>query len=345
MNRKTPTPKQPAPRKRPAARTVAKKRSTKTPRAAKPTAAAPTRTPRRAIFIDVENTSSEESLLTVIEHLKIDRTVQPTELIAAGNWRSVGARVARLLGSLGAQLVHSAPAVGVRDWSDLWIAVAAGRWLGTAAAGDTLEIVSDDRAFDAVADTAASIGIVFKRISYRNLPSAAPPSAAPAPTGGPRPQPRHRRGRRGRGTGAAHPPAPAAAPQAPPAAAPHASSSSTADEEAHAASQEQVRAALARLAGGSGHWINLDVLANALKAEGFVRPPGSPRLVTRLRKMKDVEISPNGMVRLLGLEAAEPVAPATEPPQRRPRRRGGRRRHHPRPAGESGSENRASVEE
>src|SRR5439155_15051809 len=172
---------------------AAKKRTTKkAPATRKATAAAvqpPVVGPRRAVFIDVENTSSESDLLKVLDHLKIDRTAQPTELTAAGNWRSVGARVARMLAGLGAHLVHSAPASGVRDWSDLWIAVAAGRWLAGAAPGDTLEIVSDDRAFDAVGDAAAAAGVVFKRISHRSLPGGA--HAAPPPA--PRPQRSRRR--------------------------------------------------------------------------------------------------------------------------------------------------------
>jgi hypothetical protein len=307
--------KKPAARKRTAPR---KATTTAVPEAVKQ--------PRRAVFIDVENTSGEADLLKVLEHLKIDRTAQPTELTAVGNWRSVGARVARMLAGLGAHLVHSAPAAGVRDWSDLWIAVAAGRWLAGAAAGDSLDVVSDDRAFDAVGDAAAAAGVVFKRISYRSLPGGT--HAAHAAHAAPAPSPRPRRSRRRRHHDGARPsqPAPTDAPHvsAPaPASAPHA-----ADEAAHAASHEQIRALLARLSNG-GRWINLDILANALRSEGFTRPPGSPRLVTRLRKMKDVEVTPNGMVRLVG---EQPQAPATEtepttpPAQRRPRRRGGRGR-------------------
>ena len=47
-----------------------------------------------------------------------------------------------------------------------------------------------------------------------------------------------------------------------------------------------------------GRWVNLDILEKALKSEGFARPPGSPRLVTRLRALKDVEIDSHGRVRL-----------------------------------------------
>jgi hypothetical protein len=56
---------------------------------------------------------------------------------------------------------------------------------------------------------------------------------------------------------------------------------------------------IARLTDGqAGRWVNLDVLERALKTEGFSRPPGSPRLVTRLRAIKDVEIDSHGRVRL-----------------------------------------------
>ncbi|MGH7790062.1 MAG: hypothetical protein ACRERC_24555, partial [Candidatus Binatia bacterium] len=113
-------------------------------------AALAVRVKRRLIFIDVENTSSEESLIEVLDDLHIDRTVQTIEVVAVGNWRAAGQRLGRRLASLGAQLVHSAPVTGVKDWSDLWIAVAAGVWIGQASPGDQLEIISNDRAFDAV---------------------------------------------------------------------------------------------------------------------------------------------------------------------------------------------------
>lgn len=301
----------------------------KSGRPAKKVAAAP-QVARRAVFVDVENTSSESDLLNVLDHLKIDRKAQPTELYALGNWKSVGTRVARTLASLGAQLVHSAPAVGVRDWSDLWIAVAAGRWLAGAAPGDVIDIVSDDRAFDAVGDAAAAAGVVFRRTSYRTIPSA----AAPAPAAEqPRPR-RRRRGGRGRRPPLPHP-SPAHPPHAAPTAAPESPEPETrhvSDEEAHGASHEQISATLARVAGGTSRWINLDALANALKMEGFTRPPGSPRLVTRLRKMKDVEVSANGMVRLASGVAETPVEPTASAASaaRRPRRRGGRGRRRPR---------------
>jgi hypothetical protein len=269
------------------------------------------------IFIDVENTSSEEALVRVVEHLRIDRVQQDTHLIAVGNWKSVGARAARQLAAFGAHLVHSAPSPGVRDWSDLAIAVAAGQRLATARAGDVLEIVSDDRAFDAVGDAAAAAGIVFHRLSHRALASPTAAEAAPAPRS-------RRRGRRGRGrTAAAKRPSKAdtetkpttapesrrragrkarkaAAPKPPPATA--AKTQAATDEEAHAASHDQIVAVLQRLSSASGS-TTIDALANALRNDGFLRPSGSPRLITRLRRLKDVEVSAAGQVRLLTAQA------------------------------------------
>src|SRR5256885_11451346 len=80
-------------------------------------------TTRHAIFFDVENTSHPAHIERVIERLAIDHLGRSTEFVAVGNWRVIGHETARLLARRGAQLVHSAPSTGVRDWSDLRIAV------------------------------------------------------------------------------------------------------------------------------------------------------------------------------------------------------------------------------
>jgi len=306
--------------------------------------------PRHAVFIDVENTSSEGDLSRVLEDLRIDRNT--TDVTAVGNWRVVGQQLGRMLAQRGAHLLHSAPAPRVPDWSDLWIAVTAGMWLGRAAPGDSICILSDDRAFDAVGDAAARLGVSFRRITYRSSGAAAVERASDEGHTGGRRRRRRRRGEaaapsHGR-THAAHAPAHAPAARA---ASPSAASPS-AEEERHAASLDQIRAAIARLtAADPSRGVNLDALTVALKAEGFQRPPGSPRLVTRLRRIKDVELLPNGRVRLTGdaaesaqdlMEDAAPIEAASngtevgEPSgsaaaegtaaKRRPRRRGGRRR-------------------
>src|SRR5437870_5174210 len=122
------------------------------------------------------------------------------------------------------------------------------------------------------------------------------------------------------------------------------------DKDIQGATPEQIIATIARLtAKAPERGVNLDLLINALKAEGFGRPPGSPRLVTRLRKMKDVEVSPTGMVRLVSLppgpipmelpvehargpspvSASAETSAAAPKPSKRPRRRGGRGRRRP----------------
>jgi hypothetical protein len=78
--------------------------------------------------------------------------VMPTDFCAIGNWGGVGDESAPLFARHGARLLHRAPAPGVQPWSDLRIGVAAGTWLGAARAEDRIDMVSDDRAFDAVGD-------------------------------------------------------------------------------------------------------------------------------------------------------------------------------------------------
>lgn len=289
------------------------------------------RIPSRAVFIDVENTSSEDDLFEVIEALNIDRAVQPTEVTAVGNWRAIGQRLARRLAGMGAQLVHTAPNATVKDWSDLWIAVAAGCWLGTALPGDVLEIVSNDRAFDAVGDAAAARGVVYRRLLHKRGAHAAATAAAAAEEEEPKRRRRSRGGRRrrGRGNGASSAPAtshaatPHAAATHHPAPAPHAPAAHHApakphggrhqEVEPHGATRDQMVSVISRLGGGDpSRWINLDVLEKELKAEGFARPPGSPRLVTRLRTLKDVEIDSHGRVRFVAAPPAEPEPPAVE---------------------------------
>jgi hypothetical protein len=280
---------------------------------------------RRAVFYDVENASHPGHIARVIEQLAIDRLDRRTEFVAVGNWRVIGPDTARVLARHGAQLVHSAPATGVKDWSDLRIAVSAGVWLAAARPGDLLEIVSDDRAFDAVGDVAAALGIAFRRLTSRTLAGA--PSAEPraAQAVGERGRRRGRRGRRGGRLAAVaeprrteprhHEPPPAV--QA---------------GEAHTAPHDELVHVVRELAQGSPNGaVLLDTLARTLKGRGFSRPPGSPRLITRLRRIKELAVSPTGMITLVGeAPQAEPVAataaeaPEPEPTARRRRRRGRR---------------------
>jgi hypothetical protein len=279
-----------------------------------PPAPRPVPTTRRAIFFDVENTSRPEHIARVIEHLAVDRLGRLTDLIAVGNWRVASQDSARLLARHGAQLVHSAPSTGVRDWSDLRIAVSAGVWLAGARAGDVIEIVSDDRAFDAVGDVAASLGVAYRRLSFRSLagmPRTEVPEREPeaeAHAGG-----RRRRGRRrGRHEAAPRPvhhaPAHHATPP-PQHRAPHHAAPEPAGEAHTAPHDEIVGVARELMAGSDRGSVSLDTLANALKSRGFRRPPGSPRLITRLRRIKELEVSRSG---LITLRSGAAVGPAPE---------------------------------
>jgi len=282
-----------------------------------PEPARPLPSTRRAIFFDVENTSRAEHIARVISHLAVDRAGRRTEFFAVGNWRVIGHDTARLLARHGAALVHSAPSVGVRDWSDLRIAVASGVWLAGARPGDMIEIVSDDRAFDAVGDVAASLGVTFRRLSYRGLLGMPTPEPVAierverdydhGDRGGRR---RRRRGGRGRGdhgrmehvaTRPVHhtPPGHAPVHQAP-------RVDSAESGEPHTAPHDEIVAVVRDLARTRGT-VTLDSLANALKARGFSRPPGSPRLITRLRRIKELEVNRAGVITLVG--GAAPAEP------------------------------------
>ena len=270
-----------------------------------PEADRPFPAPRRAIFFDVENASRPEHIARVIEHLEVDRTGRRTDFVAVGNWRVIGHDSARLLARHGAHLIHSAPSVGVRDWSDLRIAVGAGVWLASARAGDVLEIITSDRAFDAVGDVAASLGIEFRRLSHQGITGAAEARAPvrEAPTASRSAGYRGRGRRRGPWRDRAAPSAPAAVASAPvisapvdtapprevepvviaapppPLAAGHPAQTRTPRRLAdHTTAPRDELIALVHdlMQRSPGRPLTLDTLANALKSRGFSRPPARP---------------------------------------------------------------------
>ncbi len=272
---------------------------------------------RRAIFFDVENTSRVQHIARVIDYLVVDRLGRRTDFVAVGNWRVIGHDTARLLAGHGAQLLHSAPSVGVKDWSDLRIAVGAGVWLGTARPGDILEIISDDRAFDAVGDVATGLGIAFRRLSYRGLiglprdVEPAPVVAAAEPLGESPGAGRRRRGRRG---GRGRREAPRQAPVVHAAPQPTARPVAVAAEAHTAPHDELLGVARDLIRAASNGAVTLDTLANALKSRGFSRPPGSPRLITRLRRLRELSVSRSGHITLVDPDAAEPTSVDSQPP-------------------------------
>ncbi|HWO05356.1 MAG TPA: hypothetical protein VNQ54_11210 [Methylomirabilota bacterium] len=277
---------------------------------------------RRAIFVDVENSSRADHVSRVLDHLAIDRQDRRVDLIAVGNWRVIGADSARLLARRGAHLVHSAPSTGVKDWSDLRIAVSAGVWLGSARPGDLIEIISDDRAFDAVGDVAALLGVEYRRLSHRGLTGASSivepvEVEAPAPREGS--GRRGRRGRRrGRGGGGGRPDHAPRAPMPPRPVTHHAPAPAApaGDGAAHTAPLDElvdiVRELAQRSPNGS---VLIDTLARSLKERGFSRPPNSPRLITRLRRIHELAVSRTGMITLVGVSGPPGDARRDEGPE------------------------------
>ncbi len=288
---------------------------------------------RRAIFFDVENTSRPEHISRVFDHLAVDWLTWRTDLIAVGNWKVIGRDTARLLARHGAHLIHSAPSVGVSDWSDLRIGVAAGVWLARAQPGDVLEIITNDRAFDAVGDVAASLGIGFKRLTHHGLAGASREDEAPAPMRAPASdgQPRRRGRGRGRGRGrrrwgAEAPVAPAApppmgppptlGPSQPVVAEPIPEAAEETPPSAHTAPHDEIINVVHDLMQRSPtRAVTIDTLANALKARGFSRTPGSPRLITRLRRIREISVSRSGVITLVGEGLETTTQPAAPPPE------------------------------
>jgi len=67
------------------------------------------------------------------------------------------------------------------------------------------------------------------------------------------------------------------------------------------------------IARSSDNSVSIDTLANALKSRGFRRPPGSPRLITRLRRIRQITIDRAGRITLVGDADAGPRAPDSPP--------------------------------
>jgi ribonuclease E len=161
------------------------------------------------------------------------------------------------------------------------------------------------------------------------LAEHAVPEAPRATDGHGRGRRRGRRGGRGRESERprpSHAPATHHAP-APATPAPHVPAARVAAEtngepagEAHTAPHDEIVAVIRELIErASDGAITIDTLANALKSRGFRRTPGSPRLITRLRRIREITLDRTGRITLVD-GAASPRghgahhAPAPPPP-------------------------------
>jgi len=137
-----------------------------------------------------------------------------------------------------------------------------------------------------VGDVAASLGVQFRRLSYRALAAIIGEEVREEPPKESRSRRRRRGGRRGRRDVAPMP--------APP------SGNGVPSDEGHTAPHDELLAvARELLAGAPERTVSIDALSNALKAHGFRRTPGSPRLITRLRRIKELDVARNGAIRLV----------------------------------------------
>ena len=197
------------------------------------------------------------------------------------------------------------------------------------AARDLIEIISDDRAFDAVGDVAAVLGVEYRRLSYRNLTAGlaasaeeAPAAEAPAPREG-RGGRRGGRGRRrgGRGGrrfdqgGRGPMPARSSTPSPPPPARAAEPARSHGEPDAHTAPHDELVEVVRELADHAPNGaVLIDTLARALKERGFSRPPGSPRLITRLRRIRQLVVSQTGRITLADAAGGAAPTPADTGP-------------------------------
>jgi hypothetical protein len=79
-------------------------------------------------------------------------------------------------------------------------------------------------------------------------------------------------------------------------------------QEPHTAPHDEIIGLVRELLASAPGGVSLDALANALRERGFSRPAGSPRLITRLRRIKELDLGRSGTIRLVG-NGAEPVVP------------------------------------
>jgi len=78
--------------------------------------------------------------------------------------------------------------------------------------------------------------------------------------------------------------------------------------DAHTAPHDELVEVVRELADHApGGAVLIDTLARALKERGFSRPPGSPRLITRLRRIRQLVVSQTGRITLADAGGAAPT--------------------------------------
>jgi hypothetical protein len=81
-----------------------------------------------------------------------------------------------------------------------------------------------------------------------------------------------------------------------------------AEPDAHTAPHKELVEVVRELADHAPNGaVLIDTLARALKERGFSRPPGSPRLITRLRRIRELQVSQTGRITLADTAGAVPA--------------------------------------
>ena len=80
-----------------------------------------------------------------------------------------------------------------------------------------------------------------------------------------------------------------------------------ADADAHTAPHDELIDVVSDLMQTAPGGVTLDQLANALRERGFRRTPGSPRLITRLKRIKELDVNRSGLIRLVDGPSTRPL--------------------------------------
>jgi hypothetical protein len=87
-----------------------------------------------------------------------------------------------------------------------------------------------------------------------------------------------------------------------------------AEPDAHTAPHDELVEVVRELADHAPNGaVLIDTLARALKERGFSRPPGSPRLITRLRRIRQLVVSQTGRITLADAAGAAPMSAGAGP--------------------------------
>jgi hypothetical protein len=84
------------------------------------------------------------------------------------------------------------------------------------------------------------------------------------------------------------------------------------DPNAHTAPHDELIDVVRDLMRTAPGGVTLDQLANGLRERGFRRTPGSPRLITRLKRIKELDVNRSGLIRVVDEQPSHTSAAARD---------------------------------